>query len=358
MSRTAGPTGRTFGRKGLSVMKFAQALVTLPLLLGAAAAHAQGQLYFPPGPNRGLVIGGDLGFGRGHGHLRLSGFLSGGCDAGYFNPGLSCVPCRPRVTSITSVTIYAPPSVIVVPPPEYGDLFPFGLPRQPLMEEPLPRQPVERPMPRADVPMPKADQPPPPMPFPEQEQPKQKQPQPPPAQQPRKPAEEFPPPPRPEADPRLEFARQVTLGKRAFAAGQYGRADNRFRQAIAANPADPMGYFLLAQTLFALAKYDDAVAAIHTGMRLRPDWPTSGFRPLELYEGNVADYPDHLARLETILAQNPNDPVLLFLYAYQLWFDGRQAEALPLFQQAAPLVPDRMFIDRFLQARPPGVPVI
>jgi hypothetical protein len=40
---------------------------------------------------------------------------------------------------------------------------------------------------------------------------------------------------------------------------------------------------------------------------------------------------------------------LLFLLAYQLWFDGQQAEARKLFVRAAAVTPDKTFIDRFLQ---------
>ena len=77
-----------------------------------------------------------------------------------------------------------------------------------------------------------------------------------------------------------------------------------------------------------------------------------------MYGDNVADYPEHLARLEEALVRTPDDPVLLFLYAYQLWFDGRQEEAVPLFERAARLAPDRTDSERFLQFRPAGVPMV
>ena len=81
------------------------------------------------------------------------------------------------------------------------------------------------------------------------------------------------------------------------------------------------------------------------------------FRPLELYGATVADYPDHLRRLEEALARQPDDPVLLFLYAYELWFDGRKDEARPLFEKAAALMPDRSAADLFLKVGP-GKPVV
>jgi tetratricopeptide (TPR) repeat protein len=240
------------------------------------------------------------------------------------------------------------------------------------MDGPPPGQPAGgfRPLAPPDRPQPGAQpQPPParpqlpaPQPLPPREPapkapapPKEEAPKPKPAE--RRPAE-LPPAPRPEPDPKDENARQVALGQAAFAAGQYGRAAHHFREAIVVAPGEPQAHFLLAQSLFALGKYRDAAAAIHEGLGLQADWPTRAFRPLELYGDNVADYPEHLARLEEAVGRNPNDPVLLFLYGYQLWFDGRQEEAAPLFQRAARLAPDPADSLRFLRALPPGVPMI
>jgi hypothetical protein len=164
----------------------------------------------------------------------------------------------------------------------------------------------------------------------------------------------LPRPPRPETDPKAESKRQVALGNEAFAAQEYARAVNRFGLAVKLFAQDPMAHFLLAQAQFAIGKYDEAVEAIHAGMRLQPDWPNSRFRPAELYGPNAADFPEHLKRLEAAVDRHPDDPVLLFLYAYELWFDGRQEEALPLFRRAAAVAPDKTYIERFLQAQPEG----
>lgn len=159
-------------------------------------------------------------------------------------------------------------------------------------------------------------------------------------------------PPQSEDDPKAEYTRQLALGRAAFANQEYGRALTRLRQAVAVLPVDPTAHFLLGQTFFAMGKYAEAVEAIQAGMRLHPDWPQAAFRPLELYEPNVALYPEQLGLLEQTLARHPKDPSLLFLYAYQLWFDGRKDEARALFQRALPLAPERTFIERFLQALP------
>src|SRR5262249_39934242 len=149
-----------------------------------------------------------------------------------------------------------------------------------------------------------------------------------------------------------ESDRQVKLGKDAFKAGEYGRAAERFRQAVTAAADRPMPHFLLAQAEFALGRYREAVVAIHDGLKRRPDWPTGDFKPRDLY-GKVADYPADLERLGRAVARQPEDAALLFLYGYQLWFDGRRPEARTHLEKALPLVADPAPLRRFLDTPPP-----
>lgn len=267
-------------------------------------------------------------------------------------------------SNITIIQAYSPPPLVILAPGGLDDqpLFPLS-PRQRLLldldlvphgdrgerddrprrapADPFqPKQPPPRPR-AADAPrpLPPLPQPPPPLPPAREKL----------AVPPH--AEDEPPPP-PPPDPKEEYARHFHLGQEAFAAGEYGRAAHRLRLAAAARPDEPLAHFLLAQALMALGQYREAVAEVQRGMELRPDWPTTGPRPLEAYGDQAADYLGHLRRLEAALAKHPDDPVLLFLSAYFLWFDGRKEEARPLFQRAAPLAPDRNAINRFLQAGP------
>lgn len=166
---------------------------------------------------------------------------------------------------------------------------------------------------------------------------------------------ELPRPPQPMADPRQEAERLIALGRQAFAAQEYGRAGHRFSQAVVADPMTALPSFLLGQAHMALGRYDEAVMALQAGLRLRPEWPLVNFRPAELYGGAVEDQRLHRRRLEEALARHPQDLVLLFLQAYQLWFDGRLEDARPLFQKVAAAAPDPSFADNFLKARP-GIP--
>ena len=168
---------------------------------------------------------------------------------------------------------------------------------------------------------------------------------------PRLPEGDLPKPVPPAVDPKAEGERQLKLGREAFAAREYGRATQRFRDMARGAPAEPLPYFLLGQSLFAAGRYPEAVAAIRAGVGLRPDWPNVRFPPRDLYGPNAADFNDHLRRLREALLLLPNDPDLLFLCAYQLWFDGRHDEARPLFQKARQTAADPAVIDRFLAAR-------
>jgi hypothetical protein len=172
--------------------------------------------------------------------------------------------------------------------------------------------------------------------------------QPQPGQQPRR--GELPNPPLPEDDPDAEYKRLLGLGKEAFATGEHGRAADRFRQATRVRPQIAEAHFLLTQALLARGKYVAAYAAAVAGLALKPDWPMSGFRPLDLYGANAADYPDHLRRLETAAADNAGDPAILFVHAYALWFDGRQDEARKAFQRALDAGADKDAVARFLRA--------
>jgi hypothetical protein len=97
-----------------------------------------------------------------------------------------------------------------------------------------------------------------------------------------------------------------------------------------------------------------AFDVLQVALRLQPDWPRQAFRPIDLYGENAADYAEQSRLLEELLADNPADPVILFLTAYQFWFDGRREEARPLFERAAPALPNPGVADRFLQALPGG----
>src|SRR5207253_882654 len=118
-----------------------------------------------------------------------------------------------------------------------------------------------------------------------------------------------------------------------------------------------LSHLLLGQAHLALGNYRRSFDALLTGLRLNPDWPRQPFGPGELYGENVIEYAEHLRLLEALLAEAPDDPVLLFLTGYQLWFDGRRDEARAMLLRAAPVLPDPFVVERFLKALPSGDPI-
>lgn len=143
-----------------------------------------------------------------------------------------------------------------------------------------------------------------------------------------------------EADPLREAARQVKLGRAAFAEGDYGRAAEHFERATAADPADAVTYFLHGQAKFAAGQYREATARIRDGLARDPKWPQSPFRADELYAGKADPFAGHLRELRKAVADNPGMVTLEFLLGYQLWFSGERAEADKLFRAAEKRLPD------------------
>lgn len=137
------------------------------------------------------------------------------------------------------------------------------------------------------------------------------------------------------ADARVEMNRQLDLGRQAMGDAEFGRALHRFDEAIRIAPKTSTGYFHRAQVEFALGKYHEAVGSIVEGLKLRPDWSSVRFATRDLYGNNFGLFDLHLQELKNTLAQRPEDPALLFLYGYQLWFDGRRRDATPILEKAA-----------------------
>jgi tetratricopeptide (TPR) repeat protein len=236
------------------------------------------------------------------------------------------------------------------PPVDDPDVPPVPRQEVPRMVVPeVPRVPEKPPVP----PPPPAEKPPAPPPRVRKEEPREPPKKETPKPTPRKDRERlFPRPPELSDDPRDAHAQLVQRGQESFRDLEYGRSVQRLRAATRLLPDEPLPYFLLAQALVAQGKYHEAHDSILAGLRLRPDWPRAAFRPLELYGPAVAEYAEHLARLQEAQRKHPDDPVLLFLLGYQFWFDGRKEEAATLFRRALSRAADREAVETFLRALP------
>jgi Tetratricopeptide repeat len=314
-------------------MRRAGGLLALAAAL-AGVPEARAQLVYFPVPIDGGTISGGRGVSFTYQRRKVS-------VSGYVSSGYVVVSSYSPPASRVTINYFAPQPIALAPPNEdtrgvdldvvkpprpRAELIPLPEPDLPGVDVSVPRRPV-----RPGEPVPERKPPPPP-------------PAPPPV----------PPAPAP-AEPADEFGRLLHRGLTAFAQGEYGLAAGRFQQAAATDPAAGRPLFLLAQAQFALGKYRAAVASIEAGMHLEKGWPRAPFRPrLDLYRANEAAFEGHLKRLESVLATSPADPAFLFLLGYELWFDGRPVEALPLFQRARAVTADPAFIDQFLKVGAPG----
>ena len=161
---------------------------------------------------------------------------------------------------------------------------------------------------------------------------------------------ELPKPPELEVPPDEPKARSKYLiekAREAFLLDELGRSAERLQAAIALNPNVPLPYFLLAQVLVARGEFPEAVAAIRAGMGKFPDWPAAKFDPTTMYS-RPEFFDADLQRLKVAHEAKPDDPALLFLYGYQLFFLGDRKEAAKLFKKASARTKEKAMIERFL----------
>jgi tetratricopeptide (TPR) repeat protein len=159
----------------------------------------------------------------------------------------------------------------------------------------------------------------------------------------------LPEPPRPSHPQARARARRFEHdGDEKFREKQYTRAYELYRSARRAAHDLPEVHFRIAQTLTALGHYTSAVTAIQRGLRLDPDWPASDFDLNELYGGDPLPLLSHKERLAMALRDDMDNPDLLFLLGYELFFSGDRAQARPFFERAAQLTGDPSHIVPFL----------
>jgi hypothetical protein len=333
--------------------------LSLALIVGGSAAvSAQGF---------GYRYGGVAAYRFGPGGV--VGFRAVGFGGGFYGYPYGVTAIR-QVNVIYAPPAYIPPPIIITQPPVRVEvpvvIHPPAPPPPPPVREreadreaapepPLPGQPagVFRPLAadnraRAQRPEGKPAVRPAEPPLPLDPPPPAPAPAPPPAPQPARPV----PPAAPL--PANEIDRLLMLGRNAFVMEEFGRAAEFFRRAAAAAPGDGLPLLLLGQALFALGKYVDAYDAVAAGVPLRPNWPVAPENPRDLYGPPPTEYRDHLQRLEQTLGRHPRDGVLLFLYGYQLWLDGRRDDARPLLERAREQGVPAELVDRFLVAAAPG----
>jgi len=149
-----------------------------------------------------------------------------------------------------------------------------------------------------------------------------------------------PQPPPPEPAPRTTYLARATAatescddkdinGELAFRRGDYVEAIENWKQALAADPHNPVLVMLLGQAYFAAGSYRGAALTTQAAMRaLPPDrWGVVVTNRNELYNDPGA-YLAQLQELKTAVRDNPDDLSQRFLLAFQYTYLGYPQAAL------------------------------
>lgn len=130
-------------------------------------------------------------------------------------------------------------------------------------------------------------------------------------------------------------------GEDAFRAGNYRAAVREWRHALVDDPRNGTLMMMLAQALFATGEYDEAAGAVQRAMSILPEdrWGTVIANYRDLY-GNTQDYVNQLKGLEQAVRNDPKDPALRFLVAFQYGNLGYPRDAVRELDQATKLAPD------------------
>jgi hypothetical protein len=141
-------------------------------------------------------------------------------------------------------------------------------------------------------------------------------------------------------------AKLLDDARQAFAANDYGRAQQLADQAIEQQPKDTALHEFRALTLFAQRKYAEATATIYAVLAVGPGWDWDTLKAL-YPDPNI--YTGQLRALEQYTNANPKDAAARFLLAYQyLVLDARDAAAKTL-QSVVALQPNDQLAAHLLQ---------
>jgi hypothetical protein len=313
-------------------MKYRSWLGVLALMGWAGAASGQIVIGPTAGTGGAGTVGRSFGSPRHARHSSFAVYLSNSYGMGNYS-----YPFGPSGMRVTSISISVFPA-----PPQLGNLPPGALNQgDPEDREPRIRKPEAVGLPQLQPPPAEGAKPDDPLFRRRVPQDREKLPEPVPLRREKQ-----------ELKPADEVTGLVTRGQKAFAMGEYARAERCFQLAGQVAPGEAVSFFFLAQAQFAMGKYQEAVENIQAGLRLDPHWPLSPFQPGKLYEGEPGEFTEQLRHLAEVLGRFPDDPFLLFLMGYQLWFDGKPDEARQWFARAAALTPDKAFLNLFIKAKP------
>ncbi|MFM7072177.1 MAG: tetratricopeptide repeat protein [Planctomycetota bacterium] len=130
---------------------------------------------------------------------------------------------------------------------------------------------------------------------------------------------------------RRRAAKYVQQGDQLFARGRYLEAMSVYQRAASSTPDSAQPLIRQGLAYLAANRYERAAETIRRGLRLEPDYATSGFRLNHLYAGDLGAKNKHLEALAEAAKADPGNADLPLLAAIFLHYDGQTDRAASFF---------------------------
>jgi hypothetical protein len=124
----------------------------------------------------------------------------------------------------------------------------------------------------------------------------------------------------------------MTVGDRLFRAGNLKRAEERYQQALRADPDSAAPHIRLAQIAIARGNYSDAADRFRQAETVQPGWIATAADIQSIY-AEPAAFARAVARLESHLQIYPDDRAGWLVLGAQWLLSGRTAKAADVFRR-------------------------
>jgi tetratricopeptide (TPR) repeat protein len=136
--------------------------------------------------------------------------------------------------------------------------------------------------------------------------------------------------------PSSESVAKFDQARQSFYEGRYEEALRLTNEAVAQMPRDAVLHEFRSLVLFALGRYPESAATIHSVLDVGPGWD---WKTLSTLYPNVDVYTAQLRALESARDKDPKSAAVHFLLGYHYLTCGYTDRALAEFRQAAELQP-------------------
>jgi hypothetical protein len=124
----------------------------------------------------------------------------------------------------------------------------------------------------------------------------------------------------------------VTLGERFFRASNFKKAEERFQQAMKADPDLAAPHVRLGQVAMVRGHYAEAANQLREAETAQPGWIVTAGDIQSLF-GEPAEFARHLARLESYVQGHPDDRDAWLVLGAELFLTGRTTKAADVFKR-------------------------